>query len=47
MKDEMAQPDQEVSVGETPGRSPAPLAVPLLVGGRAESGSEVPYLRAR
>ena len=47
VNDEMAQPDQEVSIWRAPMRGAATLAIPLLGGGRTDSANEFPYLRVR
>lgn len=47
VKDEMAQPDQEVSFWGVPMRGVVPFTAPFLGVGRAVSGSEFPYLRVR
>lgn len=47
VKEEMAQPDHEVSFWGVPMRGTAPLVVVALGGGRMVSGNVVPYLRMR
>lgn len=47
VKDEIAQPAQDVSFRGVPMRGTPPLAALVLGGGRTESGNELPYFLTR